>query len=334
MLLAFLLTACSALSLTPEPLPTLFELPTLTSLPPTATPQPIADATTDPAETEEALPADPAPAPAEAAFVCEEGDGTLVEGTYPSAIAGQDVSYRVYLPPCYETSGKRYPVLYMMHGLGQGMNYTQWDDMGLDEAAAEGYASGALPPFIIVMPDGAVFLPNGTVVHGMNYFSPSNSYEYMILNELMPAIEAEYCTWEAPEGRAIGGLSRGGFWAYEIAFRHPELFSAVGGHSAYFYESPEIPPANNPLNLATDAEGIEGLRLYFDHGSGDYPEVQQAMGIITARLDERGLAPTYVVNAVGGHNEDYWAAHTGDYLSFYAAEWPNDINLLPPCSRP
>jgi enterochelin esterase-like enzyme len=326
---ALTLTACTGLNLTPEPLPTLFVLPTLTPVPATSTPQPILDPDAELSPPPSSAPAASVPAPA-----CDEEEGQVVEGTYPSAIADQDVSYRIYLPPCYETSGRRYPVLYMLHGLGQGMNYTQWDDMGLDEAADAGYRRGALPPIIIVMPNGAVFLPDGSVVHGMDYFSPKNSYEYMILTELMPVIEAMYCTWNEREGRAIGGLSRGGFWAFEIALRHPELFSAVGGHSAAFYEDSDLPAANNPLDLARDAEGIDDLRMYLDHGVGDYDWVEEAVELFSSRLDARGIEHTYVVNPVGSHNEDYWASHTADYLSFYTAEWPTDINLLPPCNQP
>jgi enterochelin esterase-like enzyme len=322
------LSACSSLSLEQEPPPTLYEIPTLTPLPPTDAPQPIGTPTSSVGVTN-----DVANTPAEipTALPCDETEGQIIESSYPSAIAQQDVAYRIYLPPCYATSGKRYPILYIMHGLGEGMDYKQWDEMGLDEAADQGYQSGTLSPFIIVMPNGAVFLPNGTVVHGMNYFLPSNSYEFMILTELMPGIEAEYCTWNEAPGRAIGGLSRGGFWAYEITFQHPELFGAVGGHSAYFYESPEIPPTSNPLDLARDAQGIEGLRMYLDHGANDYPEVREAMEVFSARLNARGIEHTYIVNPVGSHSEDYWASHTADYLSFYAAEWPKDVAQLPPC---
>lgn len=319
--------ACSGLDPEQSPLPTAYVIPSLTPVPPTGTPQSIQDSGgTLPADSETSRLPVSTPEP------CDDTEGQVVEATYPSTIAEQDVSYRIYLPPCYETSGRRYPVLYILHGLGEGMDYTQWEKLGLVDAADSGYARGALPPFIIVMPDGAVFLPNGTVAHGMNYFTPADSYEFMILTELMPEIEDTYCTWEEAAGRAIGGLSRGGFWAYEIALRHPELFSAVGGHSAALYEREDIPPANNPLDLARDGQGIEGLRMYLDHGTSDYDWVQEAVALFSTRLDARGIEHTYVVNPVGGHTEDYWASHTADYLSFYAAEWPEDVEALPSCS--
>lgn len=325
------LTACSVLGAEREVIPTLFVIPSLTPVPPTNTPQPVENSNADPPAT--AMPQEASQA-VSTVPPCDETEGEVVEGTYPSNIAAQDVEYLIYLPPCYESSGKRYPVLYMLHGLGEGMDYKQWQAMGLVDAADAGYLRGALSPFIIVMPNGAVFLPNGTVAHGMNYFSPDNSYEFMVLDELMPVIEQRYCTWNEPAGRAIGGISRGGFWAYEIALRHPEEFSAVGGHSAAFYEREDIPPTNNPLDLARDAEGLSGLRMYLDHGVGDYDWVEEAVAQFSARLETRGIAHTYVVNPVGGHTEEYWASHTADYLSFYAAEWPEDVNLLPSCDQP
>lgn len=55
--------------------------------------------------------------------------------------------------------------------------------------------------------------------------------ENVFLTEFMPLLESTYRVDTAQ--RAIGGISRGGSWAYEIAFRHPQLFRAVGGHSAF-----------------------------------------------------------------------------------------------------
>lgn len=319
-LLSGLMVACggnttSQAPVPAEPLPTLFEIPTQA---PTTIPQPVAPSAT------------PTITPTEVA--CAESEGQVVKGSYPSQIAEQDVFYNIYLPPCYESSGKSYPVLYELHGLGEGMNYTQWDKLGLTAAADKAIAEGTLSPFIIVMPDGAVFLPDGTVAHGMNYFSPGNSYEFMTLNELMPAIATRYCTWEDASARAIGGLSRGGFWAFEIGLRHPELFTAIGGHSASFYEDAAIPPTNNPMDLARDATGLENLRIYLDYGVSDYPWIQENVAIVSARLNQRGLDHTYIINPVGGHTEEYWAAHVGEYLAFYAENWPVDSANLPDCN--
>ena len=314
LLVASMLVACDTAS---EPLPTFFL--TNTPLPPSETPRPVSQIQT-------VTPPAPTPEPSPAATLlppCEEPSGQLKDSTYNSTIAGIPVPYRIYLPPCYESSGKSYPVLYIMHGLGDGMNDSQWDRMGLDEAADIGIERGALPPMVIVMPDG-------TSRHGLLWFGPTNSYEFMILDELLPHIEDNYCVSSSREGRAIGGLSRGAFWALEISLRHPEMFASVGGHSPFLFYDDAIPAENNPLDLANTATGIEDLRIYLDHGVNDYAVAN--IEVFSSRLTARGIEHTYIVNPVGFHNEEYWAAHTADYLSFYSALWSKDVNTLEDCS--
>src|SRR6185295_20223693 len=77
---------------------------------------------------------------------CDETEGQIVDGTLASAAARHDVHYRVYLPPCYVKTERRYPVIYIFHGLGEGMDDSQWIRMGLPVAEDLGYARGSLPP--------------------------------------------------------------------------------------------------------------------------------------------------------------------------------------------
>ena len=103
-----------------------------------------------------------------------------------------------------------------------------------------------------------------------NSFPPKASYETVVLDELMPAVERDFCTWNDRDHRAIGGISRGGFWAYEIALRHPDMFGIVGGHSAAF-DAGNAPAAFNPLELALNAPFLTdaNLRMYLDNGADD-----------------------------------------------------------------
>jgi enterochelin esterase-like enzyme len=297
---------------TPTPPPSETPIPSLTS-----SPSPIPATLTW-------TPDSPSPSPTLTPVPCDDLEGQIVQDSFWSQVTGRDFFYRVYLPPCYAVSQRRYPYLIMLHGLGDGMDDSQWDRMGLDEAADIGYAHGSLPPLIIVM-------PNGNDLHGYNPTSYEDSYERLIVEELMPVIETNFCTWNEPEARAIGGLSRGGFWAFEIALRNPDLFSRVGGHSpAFFDEGPA--PAFNPYYLVDEAEIPEGLHIYLDHGAGDWTVTN--VRYFSDRLDDRGIAHTYVVNPVGEHTEAYWASHTADYLAFYTEGWPIDIAQLPSCQEP
>jgi hypothetical protein len=210
----------------------------------------------------------------------------------------------------------------MMHGLIPGsdmMNDDQWDRMGLDEAETKGYLDGTLPPMIIIMPNG------NDARHG----DDDSPYSKVIVNELLPDIEAKICTWNESKMRAIGGLSRGGFWAYSVAFQYPDLFDRIGGHSPFFYDGDYR--VYNPYNLLDTAPGIERLTTYIDYAADDH-NVDVGIGLFVDKLRAHGIEPELVVNPSGAHTEDYWAAHVADYLAFYGAEWPHAVEQLPACN--
>src|SRR5690606_28724898 len=88
--------------------------------------------------------------PTATAASCAE-PGRIEHGSLDSAVAGEPMRYRVYLPPCYGQDGKAFPVLYMFGG--NIHDDAIWDLLGLDESAEAAILSGALPPLLIVMPD-------------------------------------------------------------------------------------------------------------------------------------------------------------------------------------
>jgi enterochelin esterase-like enzyme len=252
---------------------------------------------------------------------CESLQGTVAQvDNWYSPIARETLRYRVYLPPCYQSSGKRYPYVILMHG--SNTDDSHWDRLGIDEAITRGVALGRLPPL-------AVVLPYGGVMANTNVFWIDGSYEYVILNELMPTVESSFCLRQDPQGRAIGGISRGGFWAYLIGLRHPEFFDAVGGHSPFFdlYHAPDT---HNPLALALSVAWPENApRLYMDRGKDDYAQVN--IDLMVSRLTQHAIPHTFVLHPAGEHEDAYWAAHVDEYLAFYAADWSGGIDTYPPC---
>ncbi len=257
-------------------------------------------------------------------FSCGETEGKIEIMSFESQITGRTFQYRVYLPPCYAITRRRYPYLIMMHGLVPGtdvMNDDQWDRMGLDEAASQGYLNGTLPPMIIIMPNG------NNAQHG----DDDSPFSKVIVGELIPEIENVFCTWNESRARAIGGLSRGGFWAYSVAYQHPDLFGRVGGHSPFFYDGDY--KVYNPYNLMDTAQGIERLKMAIDYGVDDH-NVDTGIELFVDKLRAHGIEPQVVVNPDGAHTEDYWAAHVADYLAFYGAEWPFAVEGLPGCNQP
>ena len=301
-------------AVSPTLLPITQAAPTLTAPTPTViiTPSLTQTATAIPTATQ--LPTDTA---TPTTTPCTQA-GRMEQGFFPSAIAGEQQSYRIYLPPCYGENGRLYPTLYML----AGNTYTDaiWDQLGLDEAAEAGMQSGELPPMIIVMPysgERALYTSGGV-----------GSYETIILEELTSYIEATYCASPDPAYRALGGLSRGGYWALEIAFRHPEAFVSVGGHSAALLDEYAKPNVNPQYTALTSDLG--DLRIYLDIGSDDW--VRQNTLQLHADMEAANIPHTWVLND-GLHEESYWEQHVDEYLAWYSEPWPKirtDYPLCPP----
>ncbi len=303
-------TLVPSLTLTSSPTAT----PTPTILPPT--PTPTSTPSPSPTPTMVSPPSTPTPtSPLTAADVCADEEGEVLRGTFYSPTLGRSMRYRVYLPPCYDEANRLFPVLYIFHGMG----YTdsQWDVLGLDEAVDAGVRSGRLSPFIIVMPNA------GSIANTTD--GGPGSFETVVVEELMPFIADNFCTWETRRARAIGGLSRGGFWALEIALRHPTLFARVGAHSPGLFWDNAI-PAYNPLYLASDAPGIERVQVYIDVGRSDW--LRSGAQTMDRLLEERGIAHQFLLRP-GEHSDAYWASHVAEYAAFYAQDWPRDWRDLP-----
>ncbi len=289
----------------PWPLPTATVTATWTPTPrpPTSTPTPTATPQPTPTPTATAT---PTPTP----DLCRETTGTVQRESFYSATLQRDQFYRIYLPPCYHhptQRDRRYPVLYLIHG--SNSDDAHWDDLGVTRAAEAGFQAGTLPPMIIVMPFADPFMYSHTS-------GGDQSFEGIVVHDLIPFIDRTYRTETSREGRAIGGISRGGVWSLEIAFRHPDLFCAVGGHSAALNVN-LAGPAYDPIYLAADP-ALRSLRIYLDVGDIDYtrPGVED----LHQALARAGIGHIYEIQE-GDHVDATWAAHMADYLAFYAQGW-------------
>ena len=310
MLLALLaLAGCADLARAPVPVVVAQRPPSPT---PTATPAPTSTATPEPTST-------PQPAPTSSPTpVCSETTGRIGAGPFPSAIlpSGQ-AAYAVYFPPCYNTR-LRYPVAYLLHG-SPNFDERHWLDLGLKEALDRAIASRRTPPFIVVLPRGDVTGTFGNTSGG------SGSWEQVIVEELIPYVDTVYNTLRTKEARAIGGISRGAVWALEIAFRHPDLFSAVGGHSSALAVS-LAPPVFDPIQIAqTDqANALKGMRILLDSGDRDWALQQTAE--LHSILDQRGVPNTFVVGR-GAHTAAYWSSQMDAYVDFYGSGFAGLVDL-------
>lgn len=137
--------------------------------------------------------------------------------TFHSKLVDQDIGYCVYLPPGYEKSEARYPVIFTLHGNG-GNEFTVVDSAVVMQ---DGIESGRWPAAIMVFPNG------GHSTFYKNSFDGKFPIESIFLDELMPHIDATYRTVAKQSHRAIEGFSMGGRGSTRLAVKHPQLFCSL-----------------------------------------------------------------------------------------------------------
>lgn len=143
-----------------------------------------------------------------------------------------DRAVSIYLPPSYASSpNKRYPVLYLLHGIGDTdetwttpwIKDAQWQS--LPDVMNRGIAEHRFGEIIVVMPDahtnwGGSFYTNSIA---------TGNWEDFIVSDLVHYIDGKYRTLARPESRGIAGHSMGGYGAIKLGMKHPELYSVVYG---------------------------------------------------------------------------------------------------------
>ncbi|MDX1663240.1 MAG: alpha/beta hydrolase-fold protein [Candidatus Promineifilaceae bacterium] len=245
-----------------------------------------------------------------------DGTGVVFRSRYRSDIYGPWRYYHAYLPPCYGQDGRVYPVLYLFHGSGH-TDY-QWVDLGIAQHIDQGIVEGRYPPFIVIM-------PNDADINDQTSGGP-RSVEGIVLEHLIPFVDANFCTWGTREGRSIGGISRGGYWALMLAFRHTDLFGVVSGHSSQLRLDVD-PPKYNPRATYALAD-LSNTQIWMDWGEHDF--LRPGQWYMHRSLMDAGI-PHHVQINPGGHNQTYWYAHTHQYLDWHATQWPLERANYPFC---
>ena len=167
----------------------------------------------------------------------------------------------IYLPPGYRTSAKRYPVLYLLHGVDDDPETftaatTKYNN--IQDLMNEGIATGKFGEMIIVMPN------ERTNWFGSFYTNSSatGNWEDFTVRELVNFIDAKYKTIVSASSRAIAGHSMGGYGAITLAMKHPEVFSIVYGmNSALFCFCEELEPNSQNTKAFIKANTFEELLL-------------------------------------------------------------------------
>lgn len=141
----------------------------------------------------------------------------VTHATFHSELVDQDVGYCVYLPPGYAESDERYPVIYSLHGNG-GNEFTC---VNAAPVLQDGITSGRWPAMIMVFPNG------GHSTFYKNSHDGKFPIESIVLDELIPYIDATYRTVPKRTHRAIEGFSMGGRGSTRLAVKHPDMFCSL-----------------------------------------------------------------------------------------------------------
>ena len=139
---------------------------------------------------------------------------------FDSPAVERTMKYNIVLPQDYDASDERYPVVYLLHGLTS--NYTAWGRQG------SAFYADVFGDVIVVMPDGG----NSWYV---NYAESSggqkNDWEDHIVQDVVDHVDGHFRSIARREGRAIAGLSMGGYGALAMGLRNPDLFVSIGSTS-------------------------------------------------------------------------------------------------------
>ncbi|MGE0159040.1 MAG: alpha/beta hydrolase [Gemmatimonadales bacterium] len=264
-----------------------------------------------------------------------------------SPAVGRTMKYAIVLPPDYETSDERYPVLYLLHGLSQ--NYTTWNRIGAPFYARE------IGDLILVMPDGGnSWYVNWAESEG----GEKNAWEDHIVKDVVGHVDENYRTIARREGRAIAGLSMGGYGALTIGLRNSPMFISIGSTSGALEHARQEterlragmvgsrPQRSTQVNPAIGIEGFGSQdertphgrefvtveqaeahdpfllintiprhrmpHIYLDSGTED--ELIQSARALAYILMQKSF-PFDLMQLSGAHDEDYWRQSVGHLMT-------------------
>ena len=258
--------------------------------------------------------------------------GSVETVQFHSQLVNASLPYNVILPPGYRASRTtRYPVLYLLHG--HAGHYTDW----LTRTNVADYATQYR--MIVVMPEGN----NSWYVDSAGV--ATDKYESYILKELIPDVDKRYRTIQSRYGRAVAGLSMGGYGAIKYGLKYPATFVFAGSMSGAFgvtrYTETEMGgsnwepflkifgPPGSDVRKANDvleiARGLSPARVgslpyfYFDCGTEDAAQHFKPNRELSEIFLEKKIAHEYR-ELPGGHSWAYWDQQVQEVLKIAAGK--------------
>ena len=245
--------------------------------------------------------------------------GTVARRWYNSPGNGMERRMTIYTPAGYETSKEKYPVLYLLHGMGGDeeawINYGRTAQI-LDNLIAQGKAK----PMIVVMTNGNVAQEAAPGESNLGFSKPSMQLPNTMdgkfeetFTDVIKFVESNYRVKAEKSGRAIAGLSMGGYHSLHISRFYPNTFDYVGLFSAAILPNGQVTSkVYENFDQTLEKQMKNGYKLYWI-GMGKTDFLFQSGVEYRAKLDKMGMKYTYV-ETEGGHTWTNWRV----YLSQFA----------------
>jgi S-formylglutathione hydrolase FrmB len=245
------------------------------------------------------------------ALSTDTGGAAVEHLTIESQAVGRKLPVTVVVPPG-GNDGKPRSLLVFLHGRGSDQ-----DSALSDQFFAALARLGPQAP-IVALPYGGD--------HSYWHNRASGDWATFVMGEVIPRVARDYGA--DPDRVAIGGISMGGFGALDLALHYPGRFCAVGGHSPALWQAgDETAPGafddaadferNNVVGAAgSNPNPFTSQPVWVDAGVDD--PFQPWDRVFADELRSDGADATIKLDRPGGHDSDYWNAHWGVYMRFYA----------------
>ncbi|WP_374164384.1 esterase [Arcticibacter sp. MXS-1] len=244
--------------------------------------------------------------------------GTVARRWYSSPTLKMERRLTVYTPPGYESGNKRYPVFYLLHGMGG--DEEAWIALGrtaqiMDNLIAQGKAS----PMIVVMTNGNAVQEAAPGESSLNFYKPTfqlpktmeGSMEQSF-PDVVNFIDNSYRTVKSKQGRAIAGLSMGGFHSLHISKQYPDMFDYVGLFSAAIMPGKDVKsPVYSNMEEKLKVQFEKKPKLYWI-GIGKTDFLYQANTDYRKMLDARNYKYVYY-ESEGGHIWRNWRIYLSEF---------------------
>ena len=245
--------------------------------------------------------------------------GRVSKVWYRTPSLGAERRITVYTPAGYEQSTERYPVFYLLHGMGGDEN--AWTELGRAAQILDNMiAAGDVAPMIVVMTNGNVDTQAAPGETSQGFAQPTTLLPHTMdgtfeshFPDVVAFVDSTYRTLPDKSNRAIAGLSMGGFHSMQISKEYPDMFGYVGLFSAAILpREGAVSPVYDDIDAKLARQFADAPALYWI-AIGDKDFLYQANCDYRRRLDDAGYPYVYY-ESPDGHIWRNWRIYLTEFL--------------------